>query len=230
MAEPLRTFALMCMQQAQTRVYEGRPFEPWNNPYRHSLPPAPDRPKKEPAGSAVGGNVRATREIVAARAAAVLQMLAEGRPAVEVAEALGIPSSYVHSIKYRERLKGTAADDSPPVATALAKAAFFTFEVPALPPHITRTVQASTAPRSGTHVLDWQQRMAAYTFDGEPGKKPKKSRSSHKGCTHQQINGVMRSNHGPTVAARINPVRALAQVHLQTIAPARISPFDWPSQ
>jgi len=260
MAEPLRTFALSCVQQAQVRVYEGRPFEPWNNPYRHSLPPATDKRKKI-AKPKISNKRMADRpnmalvstpegrrrwSVMPEIAAETERRIVAGERPYRIAKALGLSTNMVQRLAkdlHQQPVEATPANPKrqqsvmvalpgalPVPATActsIAQAARFTFEVQTLPVRITRTVRISTEPRSRTHVLDWQHRMAAYAFDGEPGKgKPKGSRSSAKGCTHHQINGVMRSNHEPTVAARINPVRAPALVHSQTIAPACISPFD----
>ncbi|CAE6803222.1 hypothetical protein R75461_05289 [Paraburkholderia nemoris] len=45
--EPLRVFALSCVKQAQTRVYEGQPYRPWDRPGAHSLPPPAEPAKKK---------------------------------------------------------------------------------------------------------------------------------------------------------------------------------------
>ncbi len=244
MTEPLRTFALSCVQQAQTRVYEGRPFEPWNNPYRHSLPPPPDDPKSK---KKVAKKVELASMYVnpypqlSPRAAAV-RMLEDGYGVLHIGMSLNISEAYVSNIK--QKLKRGVIKHAQPVPaepTAVPSVAVApaveTSEVIAssspvlplalvLPVMISRSVSVSTAPRSGTHVLDWQQRMAAYAFDGEPGKGKPKSVKPRKCSSAVDFRSVYPWPHA-CMPSTINPKHSRAiDCAAPASAPARISPFD----
>lgn len=228
--EPLRMFAVQSVQQAQTRKFEGQPYTPWENPYRHSLPPAPDVPKKKkrvvsPARDrAMHDRPRASPEEMERRKTVIYQMLEQHKTWREIAEALEIPVSHLYSMKTRLGIKTTPVIPvMVAVATDIAKAAFFVFEVPVLPPLITRTARVSTEPRSGTYVLDWGRRMDSYEYTDAPEgclpKKPKIRRVVPCKADFRNVYGYPR----PGMGMRINSKRS----HNCAAPPARPrSPFD----
>ncbi|MGX7001949.1 hypothetical protein [Caballeronia sp. KNU42] len=78
-------------------------------------------------------------------------------------------------------------------------------------------------------ILDWERRMNAYEFEGEPGQgKPKKSRKRISSMTRGQLGETLRS-HGVTVALAINcaapghPPRAISE---RLVKPAKTRYLD----
>jgi len=184
MPEQLRTFFVQQQQRAQQRVYEGRPSTPWA--YRgQSLPPAPDVPQSQRETTGISGRAkpRSAGEMAFMRVR-VHKLSEQGLTGPQIADALGCALGYVHRLRSLNKRHGVPvvvkepnllAPTPTPVMVALpapagtcvsaiAGAARFSFEVPAMPPMITRTATTSTASRSGTHVLDWQQKFARIEF------------------------------------------------------------------
>ena len=218
--EPLRVFAVQAQQQAEHTVYEGQPYRPWENPHRHSLPPAPDRPKKKPA------KVRrevATSEQAALRANLVAQLLAQGKSTKSIAESLGLKDCQsVYNIKSKLKRAGV------PVAKE--------FEVeraqptPAPAPAITPACLSREPEPPRVHVIDWERRMSCYQFEGPPEQlKPKSARRRIKSMTPAQLRDELRG-HTRMTASQINPGRAIncaAEDTARTNARTRSrSPFD----
>lgn len=105
MAEPLRMFVVQSFQQAQERIYEGRPFQPWENPYRHSLPPADaraDAPARQPSRKPKTDPAELARLYEAVR-----QMLAQGQSPKTIAKALGLTIQRVYNMKYQLKREGS---------------------------------------------------------------------------------------------------------------------------
>lgn len=252
MAEPLRTFALSCVQQAQTRVYEGRPYEPWNNLHRHSLPPPPDKPEKSGKIAKISSTSMIDRpnmalvttssgkrrwELSPEVAAEAERRMRAGEKVYRIARTMGVSANAVRRVaNAHQPVKATPANQTrqqtamvampapAPACTSIAQAARFAFEVPVALPRITRTARVSTDPRSGTYVLDWAARLARLEFEGQPEQgKPKRSRPRKAGSAGD-FRSVYPWPHMSTPST-INPKHVHA-INCAAPAPAPISPFD----
>lgn len=93
--------------------------------------------------------------------------------------------------------------------SAIAMAARFAFEVPALPVRITHTAKVSTEPRSGTHVIDWAARLDRIEFDGTPGQGKPKSGKARKCSSTADFRNVYPWPYSHATCLNANPSRAI---------------------
>lgn len=118
--EPLRTFVVQAQQRAACTPFSGQPVAPWTTGKAQSLPPPPDRPKKQPrkSDSAISANPHMVRVatpegrhrwVVSASAVAEVQRRVLACHSLsQIARAMGISTSKVCHIaqEMREAQKG----------------------------------------------------------------------------------------------------------------------------
>lgn len=128
--EPLRTFIVSSVQRAERTPYDHDPYRPWDRPGAHSLPPAPDKPKKPakrpPKVSHTPMAGRANTELVttpegklrwrlsSALVAEIEHRLASGERVHAIATAMGISESPIRRVAngLRHRVGSASSDDA----------------------------------------------------------------------------------------------------------------------